>query len=117
MARKIIIIDDDSSTLESISSFFQEIGYDVNTASNGVDGLEMIRRYKPDLIISDVMMPKLGGMELNYILKGINFNSPVIFISAYDWETENKPGDYFAFLTKPIDIFELAKQVDLAFSS
>lgn len=114
MLRKIVVIDDDISTLESISSYLQEIGYEVYIAVNGIDGLELIKQHKPDLVISDVMMPEMGGMELNNILKSINFNLPVIFISAYDWETGEKQYDYFAFMPKPIDIFELVKQVELA---
>jgi DNA-binding response OmpR family regulator len=114
---KIVVIDDDISTLESIGSYLQEIGYEVYTATNGIVGLELIKQHKPDLVISDLMMPEMGGMELNKILKSINFNLPVIFISAYDWETGKKPYDYFAFMPKPIDIFELVKQVDLALVS
>jgi len=69
MLRKIVVIDDDISTLESISSYLQEIGYEVFIAVNGIEGLELIKQHKPDLVISDVMMPEMGGMELNNILR------------------------------------------------
>ena len=117
MSAKIIIIDDDSSTLESIGSYLKELGFVVTTATNGVDGLELIKIYRPDLVISDVKMPKLGGVELNFILKGMNFRKPIIFISAFEKENVSKAEDYFAFIPKPIDIFELTREVNRALAS
>jgi len=106
--KKIVLIDDDKSTAESISSYLIENGYDVSIAFNGWDGLEAIKRTKPDLIISDIKMPKLGGIELYYVLKGLKINTPVIFISAYeDPKNLNRDLEIFAYIPKPIDIKEL----------
>lgn len=106
--KKIVLIDDDKSTAESISSYLIENGYDVTTAFNGWDGLEAIKRTNPHLIISDIKMPKLGGIELYYILKGLRINTPVIFISAFE-EPKNLNNDLeiFACIPKPINIKEL----------
>ena len=117
MSRKILIIDDDSSTLESIGSYLQEVGFEIEMATNGIDGLEIIKSNKPDLVITDVKMPRLGGVELNYILKGIKFNNPVIFISAYEEDKVNNTSEYFAFLHKPLDIFELTSQINRALTN
>jgi DNA-binding response OmpR family regulator len=106
--KKIVLIDDDKSTAESISSYLIENGYDVTTAFNGWDGLEAIKRTSPHLIISDIKMPKLGGIELYYILKGLKIHTPVIFISAFE-EPKNLNNDLeiFACIPKPINIKEL----------
>ena len=106
--KRILIIDDDSSTTESISSYLREIGYDVATAANGIEGLEMVKKFDPDLIISDIRMPKLNGVELYFVLKGMKFNKPIIFISSYDFkDAESSSLRITAYIEKPINIFEL----------
>lgn len=116
--QKILIIDDDKSTTESIGTYLEELGYSVMTASGVVDALEIIKKYNPDLIICDVSMPKLGGVELSYILKGMNFKNPLIFISGK--ESGDKiidELDFYAYVEKPIDIFELSEYVEKALAS
>ncbi len=106
--KRILIIDDDSSTTESISSYLLEEGYEVTTAANGIEGLEMVKKFDPDLIITDIRMPKLNGVELYFVLKGMKFNKPIIFISSYDFkDTESSSLRITAFIEKPINIFEL----------
>jgi len=110
--QKILIVDDDKSTTESIGTYFEELGYTVLVANNGIDALEMIKRNNPDLVITDVRMPKLGGIELSYILKGMNFKNPLIFISGYDLiDSSIQDINYYAYIKKPIDIFELSNYV------
>lgn len=116
--QKILIIDDDISTTESIGTYLEELGYSTMTACNVVDALEIIKRYNPDLIICDLSMPKLGGVELSYILKGMNFTNPLIFISGKDsGEKILDKLEFYAFVRKPIDIFELSGYVEKALAS
>jgi len=106
--KRILIIDDDPSTTESIASFLAESGYEVQTAANGVEGLEMVKKNAPDLIVSDIRMPKLTGLELLYVLNGMKFEKPVIFISSYDYlDASSTKLNIFAHIQKPINIFEL----------
>jgi len=116
--QKILIVDDDKSTTESIGSYLEELGYSVLTANNVMDALEIIKNYNPDLVICDISMPKLGGVELSYILKGMNFKNPLIFISGKEaGENIVNELDFFAFIRKPIDIFELSDYVVKALAS
>ena len=113
--RKIVLIDDDRSTAESIASYLNELGYTVSVAYNGWDGLDAVRKVQPDLIISDIRMPKLGGIELCYVLKGLKSKVPVIFISAYEYpEKKMTDLDVYAYVPKPINIFELREHVSKA---
>jgi CheY-like chemotaxis protein len=61
VSKKILIVDDDRSTLSLLQSFLGEKGFEVGTAQDGIEGLEKVRHWSPDLILLDVMMPKLDG--------------------------------------------------------
>ena len=113
--KRILIVDDDSSTTESISSFLIETGYEVKTASNGMEALEVVKEMNPDLIITDIRMPKLNGFELYTVLREMNYKKPIIFISSYDnTDTNGKNLEVFAQIQKPINIFELNQYIKKA---
>ena len=110
--KSILIIDNDASTCESLASYFSEIGYLVHTADNGLVGLGIIRKNKPDVIISDIRMPCLNGIELACIIKSMKYNIPLILISSYDNIEVNKINACsYAFVQKPIDIRNLKNSV------
>lgn len=81
--RKILIVEDEKIILDLLKKKLSQEGYEVSTAENGKDGLEMMRKSKPDLILLDIVMPKMSGFEVmeemqkDNWLKGI----PVIIIS------------------------------------
>ncbi|MFA7359958.1 MAG: response regulator [Candidatus Kapaibacterium sp.] len=105
---KILLIDDDDSTLESLSSYLEELGYKVLKARNGITGLEIVKNLHPDLIISDIRMPGLNGVEFAFIIKGLKYNIPLILMTSYDYK-DNKFIDKcsFGYMQKPIDIHML----------
>jgi DNA-binding NtrC family response regulator len=105
---KILVIDDDESTRESLTSYLSELGYEVYEADNGLKGLEMIKSNFPDLVISDIRMSGLNGIELAYVVKGLNYNIPIILVSCYDNADIKFEESYcFAYLQKPLDISDL----------
>ena len=61
MAKKILLIDDDEATLKLLKPFLVSKGYSVETAMDGLEGLEKVRSWKPDLVVLDVIMPRMDG--------------------------------------------------------
>ncbi len=86
MAKKVLIIDDSITQLSSLKIFFKRAGFDVETAQNGVEGFIKVYKTAPDLIISDVLMPHLGGFQLCRLLKSNPETKqiPIIMLTILD---------------------------------
>ena len=69
MAAKILIIDDDASVAQMLKALLEIHGYEVSVALDGAQGLQRARQDKPDLLLLDVMLPDLGGVEVCQMLK------------------------------------------------
>ena len=80
MAKKVLIIDDSVTQLSSLKIFFKREGFEVDTAKNGVEGFVKIYKNTPDVIISDVLMPHLGGFQLCRLLKSNRETKDIPFI-------------------------------------
>jgi two-component system alkaline phosphatase synthesis response regulator PhoP len=113
---KILIVDDEPSILNLVSSYLKADGYEVYTAADGPSGLKAARAYKPDLIILDLMLPGMDGLE---ILTRLRRESDVyiILLTARTEETDKIVGlsvgadDY---VTKPFSPRELTARVKAA---
>lgn len=83
VAKKILLIEDDSFISEMYYTKLKDVGYEVETAYDGEDGLKKVSELKPDLILLDIRLPKLDGLELLSIIKGKDDlkNIPVIILS------------------------------------
>ena len=68
---KILLVDDEKDILEFLSYNLEKEGFTVFTASNGEKGLELVKEHKPDLIILDVMMPEMDGIEVCQEIRNI----------------------------------------------
>lgn len=79
--KKILIIDDDATFRKTLSDSLSPDKYIVSTAVNAKDGLEKIKNDKPDLIILDISMPEMGGIELLQNLKEESINVPILIAS------------------------------------
>jgi len=112
----ILIIDDDRALLKLLESNFRRYGIFVLTADTGEKGLFMADRHKPDLIILDVILPKMKGREVCARLKEAPQTSeiPVIFLTAKnsmdDIQAEIAAGAH-VHITKPVDFKDLFSQV------
>jgi DNA-binding response OmpR family regulator len=84
MGKKILIIDDEQDFIKMVELRIKSAGYEVVTACDGMDGLEKARAEKPDLIILDVMLPKMNGDEVCRMLKfDTNYRKiPIIILTA-----------------------------------
>jgi len=113
---KILIVDDDIDTVELLTKRFHAEGYDTSEAYDGEQALQQVEEYKPDLIILDIMMPKIDGYEVCRRLKGSEDTKliPVIMLTAKGKIPDKVKGlgigadDYIA---KPFDYRELSQRV------
>ena len=80
---KILLIDDDSSVRRSISTFLSDSGFEIIEAANGSDGVFLFKREKPDLVLCDLRMPDMDGLEVIKEVTSESSNTPVIVISGY----------------------------------
>ena len=80
---KVLVIDDEKNILESIKMVLTYEKYAVETASNGLDGIDRFKNFKPDIVLLDVKMPGIDGIEVLRSLKDINQFSEVIMISGF----------------------------------
>ncbi len=104
----VLLVDDNESLLEMLTDSFTPY-YNVHTAINGKEGLEMIYKVQPDLVISDIMMPEVSGKELCYKMKN-NVDTahiPIILLTAQTSDSQIMDGYMFgadAYITKPFNI-------------
>lgn len=107
----ILVVDDEPQIVELLTTLLEDEGYRVCSACNGQDALGVIRNDVPELIISDVMMPAVNGLELlRHIENTVHDPSPkMILMSALD-----KPSlmQGVAFLQKPFDVDDLLDMID-----
>ena len=82
MPRRILLIEDDREISSTLSSVLDGAGYHVLTASNGIDGQRLIETERPDLVITDMMMPRLGGFPVLEFMKTLSNPPKVIMITA-----------------------------------
>jgi two-component system alkaline phosphatase synthesis response regulator PhoP len=113
---KILIVDDEQSILNLVSSYLKPEGYEVFTASDGPSGLKAAQAYKPDLIVLDIMLPGMDGIELLSRLRRES-DAYVIMLTAKSEETDKIVGlsvgadDY---VTKPFSPRELVARIKAA---
>ena len=113
----VLVIDDDPVILELLRVNFEIEGFDVICAKDGEEGFAKARAEHPDIVISDIMMPRRDGLQLLADLKGepTTEDLPVILLSAKAQKTEVKQGlDLGAddYITKPFDPLELIDRLN-----
>jgi CheY-like chemotaxis protein len=108
--KRILIVEDEPDQLVSMQLLLSMEGYEVATAENGAVALEQAAQQRPDLVVSDYMMPRMGGDELVRRLRGDERtrNIPVILCSAVD---VRGPALWDSILRKPVAFTELAQVV------
>ncbi len=118
MSKKILVVDDEDIIRESISYILGKEGYAVETAENGAIAYEKVQKDHYDLVISDIEMPEMKGIDLLEKIVRLNLHTSVIMITAYgSLETAIRAlragaGDY---LLKPLDFDELSVKVSRIF--
>ena len=110
---KILVVDDDTNICELLRLYLTKEGYQVTTANDGEEGLEKFSQVKPDMVLLDVMMPRLDGLEVCRRIRKMG-NTPVMMLTAKGQKSDRITGfnagadDY---LPKPFDPDELLSRV------
>lgn len=110
---RILVVDDEKVIVKGIKFNLESEGYDVETAFNGEDAIEILRNVQTDLVILDLMMPKMDGLEACKRIREFS-NVPIIMLTAKSEDTDIILGlDYGAddYITKPFNIMELKSRV------
>src|SRR5438067_11485588 len=112
MTRHILAVDDEVHICRLVEVNLQRAGYRVSTAHDGVEALEKVRAERPDMVVSDVMMPRLDGFELLRRLKADpgTADIPVILLTAKAQDADvlrGWKGGVHCYLTKPFNPMQL----------
>ena len=111
---RVLIVEDDSSLLFGLKKNLQFEGYEVLTASDGEAGLGLAVDERPDIIILDVMLPRMNGFEVCEVLRSNKVETPVIFLTAKALESDKVTGLTLGgddYMTKPFSVAELLARI------
>ena len=116
---KILVADDQLGVRSLLVEFFQDDQHDVETAENGAEALRLFIAFKPDLILLDMKMPVMNGLEALRKIRKLDSRVAVIMMTAYgDIQTMETAKDLgiIYYMSKPFDLFELRKRVSDIFT-
>ena len=111
---QILVVDDDRNTRLLLRAVLQAENYTVFTAENGEDALQVMDREHIDLVVLDVMMPKMDGYEFTRILRQTDNNLPILMVSARQMPADKRQGFLVGtddYITKPIDEMEMLLRI------
>ena len=116
MPTRVLVVDDDPHVLQLLRVNFELEGYEVLSASHGEEALEQVKKGKPDILVCDVMMPGMDGLE---VVRRVRANKatakiPIVMVSAKAQLTDLSAGDSAgadAYVTKPFDPQDLLDAV------
>ena len=116
MPGRVLVVDDDPVIQKLLKVNFEMEGYDVIVASDGLEGLQRARRDRPDVVVLDIMMPKMDGLEVVRALKADpdTASIPVLLLSAKAQSADLRAGDDAGaddYVTKPFDPLDLLERV------
>ncbi len=116
MIRKVLIIDDDPGFVDSTRERLDYEGYEVVTAADGDEGLDQVEKERPDLVVLDILMPKLNGYAFLKMLRQRHTKVEVIICTAREDVMDAVKSEGIAgFLVKPFDPAELVNMVNVTF--
>ena len=115
MNETVLIIEDDPVLLRGLKDNFEFEGYRVQTASDGEAGLDLALRLRPDLIVLDLMLPKVNGYEVCRFLRSEKLDMPILMLTAKGQESDKVLGLKIGaddYVTKPFSIKELLARAE-----
>nr|WP_175271581.1 response regulator transcription factor [Prescottella equi] len=111
---RVLIVDDEPSLVELLSVSLRFQGFEVDTATNGAEGLDKARAFRPDALILDVMMPGMDGFGMLRRLRADGVDAPVLFLTARDAVEDKVTGLTIGaddYVTKPFSLEEVVTRL------
>ena len=115
MKSRVLIVDDEVDTLELMTELFESKGYIAESATNGIEALSKIKLQEPDVVLTDLQMPEMDGLQLLGILTKEHSNIPVIMITAHgtvDNAVEAMKIGAKDYILKPLRLDEILAKVE-----
>jgi two-component system response regulator HydG len=113
--KRILLVDDEEIYLNVLAKYLINNGYEVDTTTSGKNALQLLKKNRYNLVITDKIMPEVTGLDLLKAIKSNSYKTEVIIVTGYDdMESHVEAINLGAFecLTKPIDIPELMRTID-----
>ncbi len=110
---KILVVDDDVNSCEMLKVYLENEGYEVKTANDGAEGVSFFKSYDPDIVLLDIMLPKMDGWEVCREIRKVS-SKPIIMITAKGETFDKVLGLELGaddFIVKPFDMKELLARV------
>ena len=111
---EILVAEDDKNTRRFLQAVLEEDGFRVHTAANGQEAMDILDKEYIDLVVLDVMMPKMDGYEFTRQIRSANSNLPILMVSAMQEPMDKKKGFLVGtddYMTKPIDPEEMLLRI------
>jgi two-component system chemotaxis response regulator CheY len=109
----ILVVDDEEEILKAMQKLLKSLGYQSEIAGSGKDAIEKYEAVKPEVVLMDINMPEMDGVNCAEIILDINPDAKIAFITGYEAEGMGQFGDRIkdsvkTFLTKPVELADLS---------
>jgi len=120
MKRKILVIDDEEHLRNLLADILESAGYQVKTAAHGKEGLLFFQTEKYDVVITDLGMPEMSGLEVAEAIKEIDPSTPVVLLTGLGFQLQAKNNEqrkFDLFICKPFQLQEVVETVQNALNT
>lgn len=110
----ILVVDDDKNTRKYMKAVLEEEEYEVVTASDGEEAMDLLESTHIDLVVLDIMMPRMDGYEFTELIRSVQNSLPILMVSAKQLPSDRKKGFLVGtddFMTKPVDPEEMVLRI------
>jgi len=119
LLKRVLVVDDDRALRDTLKQVLERWGYEVQLAADGIEGLQQVKRGQADLVVTELRLPRLPGLEMLRRIRTISAGIPVIIITGYPSLTDAVEAMKLGaldFFTKPVELAQLRRMIEQGFS-